>query len=718
MTRSNTALQLMQMHDVTHFDGDAAALASTGVLPQRVLSLLRKSDKPGEDNCSFEVQERSINALISKGSFVHDPRPIAQGGDRLQQVVSGWQKTANRKKIAEVIEMATSGRYHAVVVYKMDRLGRRVSEVSEYLEHLADHNVLLISVVEGVFDLRDPMRMQFALFLAVQSQGESASTSQRVRNDRATRKSKGAWLGGPPPFGFEVDADLAANGERVYNRTPQGTKRLRLRATEAATLRLIVDWICVERMSTIAAVRRANEEGLRNREGKEFRYQHIRNLLRSPVLFGGIPESDYDKATGHVIERSLRPAVDDAGNPHVVHEPLMSLQEWLQLQRLTGQRATWIKSRSAHAPLLAGLIRCGAGPRGADGAKAAGGCGARMYGSGSPHAKSSYTCRVSCSNRGRCAGNTVTQVAVEEWVTAVFLELLSAPDFARQHAKLVAQALDDRDTLAATLLKQLNVLQEQLPDLEMASRTKSGRARILAIDAVEETERQVAETRAQLVALQVVPDSLHPFVGHDPAEVWRAATQGQRSAWLATVFSKIEVLPSIRGRGAQAGGFGSRGLDPRRIRIHTHHNPDNPIVVADDYQLPAPDLGGSVTCPDCDKELRNWAALAAHRRWAHGVVAAAKAARGETAKEYRCYEKGCDRVYYVEVPLRNHLYREHGITQGYPCPQCERTFALPAHLGRHLGTHRDERDACELCGKLVKHGGLRLHKVRAHGNPS
>ncbi len=602
-----------------------------------------------------------------------------------------------------------------MIVYKLDRIGRRVSEVSEYFEQLADKRVLLISATEGVFDLTDPNRMQFALFLAVQAQGESANTSIRVRNDRAERKAKGAWLGGPAPYGWEVDVDVAANGDKIFNRTENGLKRLRLNQAEAPVLKKIVDWVTVDRMSTIAAVRRANEEGLRDRTGKEFRYNHVRSLLRNPVLFGGVPEVDYDPATGHAIERSMRPSVDAHGVPHKINEALISFNEWQHLQALTGQTATWVANRSGQAPLLGALIVCGGGPAAPDGSKQPGGCGQRMYGSGDPHDKNAYVCRVSTQNRNRCAGNTIIQVAVENWVTAVFLGLLAQPEFAQRHAAMVAKALDDGEERAGKLLARLRELQDDLKDWEAAARTKTGRAGLVAVERVEELEAQIAELHTELNQGRVTPESLEAFIGRDPREIWDTATQGQRAAWLATVFSRVEILPAVSGHGAEKGGFGSRGLDPRRVRLYTHHDPKNPIVVADDYQRAAPDLGGPVACPDCGKELKNWAGLAAHRRWTHGVVSEKKAARGETATEHRCYKADCDAVFFTEVPLRNHLYNAHGITQGYPCPHCDRTFALPAHLGRHLGTHRDEKDACDLCGKIVKKGGVGLHKARAHG---
>jgi DNA invertase Pin-like site-specific DNA recombinase len=115
----------------------------------------------------------------------------------VRQVVSGWKKTANRERIKELISIASSGRYHAVVLFKLDRIGRRVSEVSEYFEKLAENNVLLISVTEGTFDLTDPMGMQFALFLAVQAQGESANTWVRVRRTGRSARRRGPGSAAP-----------------------------------------------------------------------------------------------------------------------------------------------------------------------------------------------------------------------------------------------------------------------------------------------------------------------------------------------------------------------------------------------------------------------------------------------------------------------------------------------------------------------------------------
>jgi hypothetical protein len=347
------------------------------------------------------------------------------------------------------------------------------------------------------------------------------------------------------------------------------------------------------------------------------------------------------------------------------------------------------ENSSGQPPLLGALLVCGCGPAGPDGSKQAGNCGQRMSGSGDPHEKSSYTCRVSSQNRNRCAGNSIVQIPVENWVSSIFLELLAQPEFARRHAGMVARNLDDGEQSAGKQLEQLRQLQDELAALAEAATGATGLAQAIAIKAVGSKEAEIAEVRAALAESRVAPESLETFIGHDPRQIWDTATQGQRAAWLATVFSRIEILPALSGNGAEKGGFGSCGLDPRRVRIHTHHDPANPIVVSADYQRPAPDMGDPVECPDCHKELENWARRAAHRRWSHGVVSKEKAARGETATEHRCCEKGC--------------------------PECDRTFALPAHLGRHMAAHRDEKDACDLCGKIVKQGGLALHKTRAHG---
>ncbi len=68
--------------------------------------------------------------------------------------------------------------------------------------------------------------------------------------------------------------------------------------------------------------------------------------MRNPVLCGGVPEVDYDEVTRHAIERSIWPALDQNGNPHLINQPLMTYEEWQHVQVLVGQKATCVKKRS------------------------------------------------------------------------------------------------------------------------------------------------------------------------------------------------------------------------------------------------------------------------------------------------------------------------------------------------------------------------------------
>jgi len=136
-----------------------------------------------------------------------------------------------------------------------------------------------------------------------------------------------------------------------------------------------------------------------------------------------------------------------------------------------------------------------------------------------------------------------------------------------------------------------------------------------------------------------------------------------------------------------------------------------------DWEGAAPDFGGPIKCPDCDKEFKNRASLAAHQRHAHGRVSKAKQQRGQRATGVLCQQPKCDRMLYNEAALRTHLWHAHQVTDGYMCPApgCDRRFALPSGVGRHLAAiYSDKREFCAICGRDFKIGGLWLHIDRAH----
>jgi len=669
--------------------------------------LVRKSNAPGEDNCSLKDQrDRGMGFILEKG-WVIDPDQ-----DVVEQVVSGWKKSANREKISELVDLTTAGQYDVVVLLKLDRFGRRVPEVTTYYDAMADADVLLASVTEGIYDLTIPTQLAFAQMMIVHAQLESGNTSVRVNGARQAKRSRGFWMGGVP-FGWEIDCEVTAGGDRIYARADNGSKRLRRKPAEAQVVDYIVTLADTEALNAGAIAKRLNTERIASPKGGKWTDQKVRRILVNPVLAGWVTEWDYDPKTRRPVAWSVHPLRDAEGKPVQLHEPAISPEVYEQLYARFGPRQVSTRDRSGRA-LLTGLLFCGSHPV-ADSTMI---CHGRLTGSANPQATHKYHCPHE-DDPTRCCGNRATQLPLEGYVLALFLALISSGEFAQRHETLVAAAMNREDDTGGRLSQQIAELTELAEaHRQAAAAATNAKAALAASSNYDNTLERIEKARRSMNVSEPVPAALNHFsklTAEECARLFAEANRDQQRRWLAAVIDRIQLLPST-GRGARKGAFGSRGFDPRRVRIYFRHDPTTPITAPADWEGTPPDFGGPVSCPDCDKECKNRAGLGAHQRHAHGRVSKARQQRGERATEFPCQQPKCDRTLYSEAALRNHLWHAHQVTDGYTCPEpgCDRRFALPAGVGRHLSTtHSQKREFCAMCGLSFKTGGLWLHLNRA-----
>jgi DNA invertase Pin-like site-specific DNA recombinase len=306
----------------------APAPATGGIFPRprRACLIARKSDTPGEDNCSLTDQVDRGTGFIQINGWVFDPEK-----DVLVQVVSGWKKSANREKIAELVDLTTAGQYDVVVLLKLDRFGRRVPEVTTYYEAMADANVLLASVTEGIYDLTIPTQLAFAQMMIVHAQLESGNTSVRVSGAREAKRTRGFWMGGVP-FGWEIDCEVTPGGDKIYARADNGSKRLRRKAPEAQVVDYIVGLADTEALNAGSIAKRLNTQGILCAKGGKWTDQKVRRILVNPVLAGWVSEWDYDPKTGRTVAWSVHPLRDAEGNPVQLHDAATSADLYQRLQ--------------------------------------------------------------------------------------------------------------------------------------------------------------------------------------------------------------------------------------------------------------------------------------------------------------------------------------------------------------------------------------------------
>lgn len=130
-----------------------------------------------------------------------------------------------------------------LLVVRVDRFSRRLSDLLDLLHELDEAGVAFVSATEP-FDTSDPVGRMLVQLLGVFAEFERETIIDRVINGMTAKASKGKWPGGTRPYGYYVDRD---------------TQKLVPHETEAALLRDIFRLYTQERIGTrgVAAELRA-----------------------------------------------------------------------------------------------------------------------------------------------------------------------------------------------------------------------------------------------------------------------------------------------------------------------------------------------------------------------------------------------------------------------------------------------------------------------------
>ena len=161
----------------------------------------RKSTEEGldQDFNSLDAQRESAEAYIR--SQAHEgwrlvPTRYDDGG------FSGGN--LDRPALAALVEDIRAGRIDCVVVYKVDRLSRSLTDFSKLVEVFETHGVSFVSVTQQFNTTHSMGRLTLNILLSF-AQFEREIIGERIRDKIAAHKRKGKWTGGRPVLGYDVD---------------------------------------------------------------------------------------------------------------------------------------------------------------------------------------------------------------------------------------------------------------------------------------------------------------------------------------------------------------------------------------------------------------------------------------------------------------------------------------------------------------------------------
>jgi DNA invertase Pin-like site-specific DNA recombinase len=107
-----------------------------------------------------------------------------------------------------------------VVVYKVDRLTRALSDFARIVELFDRHKVSFVSVTQAFNTTTSMGRLTLNVLLSF-AQFEREVTGERIRDKIVASKKKGMWMGGQPSLGYDVH-----NRKLVINETEAKTVRM------------------------------------------------------------------------------------------------------------------------------------------------------------------------------------------------------------------------------------------------------------------------------------------------------------------------------------------------------------------------------------------------------------------------------------------------------------------------------------------------------------
>jgi site-specific DNA recombinase len=109
----------------------------------------------------------------------------------------------NRPALKQLLEDISTGLIDTIVVYKVDRLTRSLTDFAKMVETFDERDVSFVSVTQQFNTTTSMGRLTLNVLLSF-AQFEREVTGERIRDKIAASKKKGMWMGGLVPLGYDL----------------------------------------------------------------------------------------------------------------------------------------------------------------------------------------------------------------------------------------------------------------------------------------------------------------------------------------------------------------------------------------------------------------------------------------------------------------------------------------------------------------------------------
>ena len=357
--------------------------------------------------------------------------------------ISGKNIT-NRPGIKQLLQDATENKFDLVIVWKLNRISRKLLDILNIVELLNKHNIAFRSLTEN-FETETPSgKLQLNIMGAI-GEFERETIAENVKMGLLARAKEGRWNGGVV-LGYDL-VELNNEGKKRKNTV------LKINEKEANTVRRIFE-LYSQGHGYKAVVNRVNKEGHKTKRNGEFAVSTVKEILQNPVYIGKIRynvRQDWSKKRRNNI--NANPILSDG-----IHEPIIDVETWNKVQVILKERSKkHNKVYDCEFPLT-GILKCPV-------------CGAGMTINRSTAKRKDGTRRIneyySCGNwknKGTavCNSNSIRVEVADEYVLNKIMDLINNESILR---KVVDNINNNKSTKLKPILQQLEQINKEIEKL-------------------------------------------------------------------------------------------------------------------------------------------------------------------------------------------------------------------------------------------------------------
>lgn len=326
-----------------------------------VLVLYARKSVERENSISCETQIEYCKMMI---------RPEERDEKVVTFIDNGFSGgNVDRDGFQKMMRLVRQGKVSKVIVYKLDRISRSLSDFMNILQEFKEHKVEFVSSQES-FDTSSPYGDLIVKILMVFAEFERTSIINRVTQAYLHRSEMGFYMGGRRPYGFQLVPTTIHNVR---------TKKLDPVPSEAEQVRYIFEVYAQESVSLRRLLDILVAEGKQPLDGSHWTTAKLSTLLKNPVYVKA--DSDiydyYDRHGTQIItdvsqftgecgaqlygHTKHNPSSSDWSDMRLVlltHPGIVDSHIWLKCQRKLEKNRQITNSYSNPTSWLAGKVMC------------------------------------------------------------------------------------------------------------------------------------------------------------------------------------------------------------------------------------------------------------------------------------------------------------------------------------------------------------------------